>query len=119
MKSQDLSQRIERALSKLQIHDEPDISIILERKTVGIYCQNFVIQELERVVLNMLGKCKKFDLRCREQKPLMAKARRRLVVGANEVRKQIELGKVNSIIVATDIDDGALLGKHFNMPSSY
>lgn len=113
MKSQDLSTRTEHVLSKIKLNpDEKNIACILERQGIGIYCRNFVSGELESLVINMLGKCKKFDLRSREQKPSMAKARKRLILGASQVANQIELGKISAIIVATDIDDESLLNDH-------
>jgi hypothetical protein len=111
MKSHDLHQRIEKVLSKISIADELNIATVLEGQNIGIYCRNFVSNELESLMVSMLGKCKKFDLRCREQKPLMAKARRRLVLGASEVANQNELGKLKCVIVATDVEDDSLLGK--------
>lgn len=116
MKSKDLTQRIERAISKIKIDDGPDAIKILEGQSTGIYCQNFVDSSLENLVITLLGKCKKFDLRCREQKPFMAKARRRLVLGASEIVKQIGMNKIECVIIATDIDDDSLLGKTGRIP---
>lgn len=111
MKSQDVSIKIEKAISKLSLQGEKDILEILEGRSAGIYCRNFVTHELATLVINMLGKCKKFDLRCQEQKPLRAKARRRLYIGINEVAKQIEMKKISAVIATTDIQDECLLGK--------
>jgi len=55
---------------------------------------------------------KRFDDRTKENKPNMAKARKRLAFGASEVKKYLEVGKILGLIIATNLNDDMLLGKH-------
>lgn len=87
---------------------EVEFKTILERQGPRLYCKNLISAELESQVLKFLGNCWRFDLRSRELKPLMAKARRRLVFGAHEVEKYASLGRLSAVIVAKDWNDAAL-----------
>lgn len=78
------------------------------------YCRNETDEAFERKVLvDFLGNLRRFDLRTFENKPTMAKARRRVVFGAMETRKLLELGKVKVIIVARNLADDVLLEEDF------
>lgn len=77
------------------------------------YCRNDTIEEFEQKVLNeLLGSLRKFDKRTLETKPMMARARKRIVFGAIETRKSLELGKVKAVIVARNLTDETRLGKN-------
>ena len=75
------------------------------------YCKNDFNEEFERKVLvDLLGNLRKFDLRTKDIKPSMAKARRRIVFGGIETRKLIEVEKVKALIIAKNLTDETLLG---------
>lgn len=77
-------------------------------------CKNDVSEEFEnKILLKLLGNLRKFDLRTVESKPNMAKARKRLVFGAIETRKQLELGKVKALIIAKNLSNDQLLDEDF------
>lgn len=107
MKVQEVLARVERELERLNLR-ELKFNSVLERQGPGLYCTNLINADLESRVLKFLGNCWKFDLRSRELKPLMAKARRRLVVGSHEVSKHAKLGRLLAVIIAKDLDDDAL-----------
>lgn len=76
------------------------------------YCRNESNTEFELKVLSrLLEPLRKFDLRTLETKPTMAKARKRIIFGAVETRRHLELGNVKGIIVANNLSDESLLGK--------
>ena len=75
------------------------------------YCKNDSNEEFERKVLvELLGNLRRFDLRTKDLKPSMAKARRRIVFGGIETRKLIEVEKVKALIIAKNLTDETLLG---------
>lgn len=77
------------------------------------YCRNETNEELEqKLLIEVLGNLRKFDKRTLETKPMMARARKRIVLGAIETRKSLESGKVKAIIVARNLTDETLLGKN-------
>ena len=76
------------------------------------YCTNDTSEDFEqKMLIEILGNLHKFDKRTLETKPMMARARKRIVFGAIETRKLLELGKVKAIIVARNLTDETLLGK--------
>lgn len=75
------------------------------------YCKNDSNEEFERKVLvELLGNLRRFDLRTKDLKPSMAKARRRIVFGGIETRKLIEVEKVKALIIAKNLTDEIILG---------
>ena len=77
------------------------------------YCRNDTNEDFERRLLTeILGNLRKFDKRTLETKPMMARARKRIVFGAIETRKSLELGKVKAVIVARNLTDETHLGKN-------
>lgn len=83
------------------------------------YCKNVTCKEFDDEILNnLLGNLRKFDLRTIETKPNMAKARKRLVFGAIETRKQLELGKVKGLIIARNLSDEMILDDDFKFCNS-
>lgn len=80
-------------------------------KTLMDYCRNDTNEEFEAKILkNVLEPLRHFDKRTLETKPMMAKARKRIVFGASETRKQLELGKIKAIIIPRNLSDESLLG---------
>jgi ribosomal protein L30E len=78
------------------------------------YCKNETTEEFDNKILNQfLMNLRKFDLRTIEVKPTMAKARKRVIFGAIETRKQIELGKVKVLIIARNLSNDQLLDEDF------
>lgn len=76
------------------------------------YCRNDTNEGFEKLIsTEILEKLRKFDKRTLETKPMMARARKRIVFGANETKKLMELGKVKAVIVARNLNDEILLGK--------
>lgn len=75
------------------------------------YCRNETSEQFELCVLTeILEPLRRFDKRTLDTKPTMAKARQRVVFGAAETRKHLELGKVKGIIIARNLGDDVLLG---------
>lgn len=75
------------------------------------YCRNETSEDLEqKLLVDVLANLRKFDKRTLETKPMMARARKRIVFGAKETRKSLELGKAKAIIVARNLTDETLLG---------
>lgn len=82
----------------------------MESVQVLTHCANDTNAEFERNILEILTSLKRFDTRTKETKPNMAKARKRLAFGANEVKKYMEVGKVLGLVIATNLNDDMLLG---------
>ena len=79
------------------------------------YCTNDTSLEFEEKILSeIIEPLRRFDKRTLDTKPAMAKARIRIVLGASETKKYLELGKVKAIIIARDLNDDILLGKERN-----
>jgi ribosomal protein L7Ae-like RNA K-turn-binding protein len=84
----------------------------MESVQVLTHCANDTNAEFERNILEILTSLKRFDTRTKETKPNMAKARKRLAFGANEVKKYMEVGKVLGLVIATNLNDDMLLGTY-------
>ena len=70
------------------------------------YCRNDTSQDFEqKLLVEILQNLRKFDKRTLKTKPMMARARKRVVFGAIETKKSLELGKVKAIIVARNLQD--------------
>ncbi|KAM3720890.1 Selenocysteine insertion sequence-binding protein 2-like [Dirofilaria immitis] len=65
---------------------------------------NLTIKDTDAAVIEFLEKIKKFQDRAWKKNPTKAKAKRRLVYGLKEVRKQLSLETVRCVILARDID---------------
>ena len=77
------------------------------------YCENDTNEEFEgKILTELLGNLRRFDLRTKETKPLMAKARKRVIFGGKETRKMVELGRVKGWVIARNLSDETLTGKN-------
>lgn len=75
------------------------------------YCNHDTNEQFERKVLvEVLENLRRFDLRTKELKPTMAKARKRIIFGGMETRKFMEIGKVKALIIAKNLTDEIILG---------
>lgn len=107
MRSQHVLGNVEKILQKLSLTSADECT----GDKVLNYCTNDTTEDFEKKILkDFLANLQRFDLRSREQKPLMAKARRRLVFGASETKKYLEMDKIVAVIIPRDLTDEMLLG---------
>ncbi|EDQ84943.1 uncharacterized protein MONBRDRAFT_12356 [Monosiga brevicollis MX1] len=66
------------------------------------YCDHALDPEVDETVKQLLKDSMRFYNRAVEKNPMNAKARRRLVLGANECHRKLALGKVKLLLVAPD-----------------
>jgi hypothetical protein len=64
------------------------------------YCRQILTEDLDEKVFQLISQLAVFQERQKQQNPLKAKMRRRLVVGLREATRAVRLGKVRLIWMA-------------------
>ena len=72
------------------------------------YCTHSRSTALDKVVATFLAELNRFQLAALQRNALKAKARKRYVLGFNEVMKKLKVQKVKVVIVAPDLEPNNL-----------
>lgn len=74
--------------------------------TPPLYVSQLLTEEFATSLTSFIGTLNGFQVRSFQRTPLKAKRTRRLVYGMREVCRDLDLGKLTMILVASDLDEG-------------